>query len=430
MKEDLLQFVWSRQAFSRPAFSHLGEEIIVLNPGTWNTDSGPDFLNARIVIGGIEWVGHVEVHVLSSGWKLHTHDQDQNYNNVILHVVWQNDKPAERYDKTLIPALELKDKIPLSLLDTYEKLNQAAEVPCTMINHKFSLKEIRDVLLEHAEDRLIRKAQDIVKLLNENSGDWEETAYQLLMERAGLKINNYPFKVLAKSLPFKIIKKHSHKPEEVEALLFGQAGFLNKNFTEEYPSLLNEIYSYLKHKYQLSLRLNDNDWKFLRTRPANFPTLRIAELSAFFSKTDNLFSEITRMRSVTDAYDLLSAQLHCYWTNHFRFEEKSENVRRTGMGKTGFENIVINCFAPLIAAFGIVTNEDKYIERARKLMSEARAEDNIITRKFQSLYDKPDSAFVSQGMIQLYNNFCSKKKCLNCKIGQQFLNYHCVSLDN
>lgn len=422
MNESFLQYVWQLQYFHKSdLLTTTGEKLNILNPGMLNGDAGPDFTQARIQIDSIEWNGSVEVHIQSSGWMEHKHQDDPAYENVVLHVVWQETKPVYRQDGTRLPTLELKDRVEPGLLKSYQKLvNTAAAIPCARYFGNV------DPIVKHAMidrtlmKRLEAKAARILVRLNENQGDWEQTTYQILAVNMGFKINQEPFDRLTRALPYKVVQKHSESLLNLEALLFGQAGFLVTKSKDPYVTELFTQYQFLSRKYDLDPnRLDGSQWKFLRLRPANFPTLRIAQFAALLQKSRSLFSTILDASDYTRLTTLFQIQASGYWKTHYRFGKPSKGV--PAFGKSSMENILINTVAPLWVAYGQQHDDSKLIERAVTLLQSVPTEENKITRLWKDLGYTSKNAGDSQGQLELYTSFCKNRECLNCQIGNSIL---------
>ncbi len=424
MQEAFLHFVWQHQYFDKKELvTTEGLQLLVKRPGFLNTNAGPDFKEGQLTIEGIDWNGSIEIHLKSSDWEQHQHQIDEAYNNVILHVVWEHNKEVKRTDGTVIPVLELKNRIELSLIERYKKLinTPGLSIPCegqfSQVNDVIKISTLDSM----ATERLYDKSIFIEEVLKKNKGDWEETAYQLLAKNFGLKVNAEPFHSLAGSLPFKILKKHSSKKAEIEALLFGMSGFLDDPVDDDYHQLLTTNYKYLKHKYSLDQLLNKFRWKFLRLRPANFPSLRIAQFSTILANSQSIFERFLTEDAKTLAL-WLRREPSTYWQSHYNFNSPS-TIKIKGIGASTFDNIIINTVAPLLVAYGKQIDNQDHIDRAITLLQELKAEKNKITRLWEDLDFKPTSALDSQGQIQLYNNYCLRKNCLRCSIGTSILQH-------
>ena len=395
-----------------------GEEIGIFNQGTLNSNAGPDFSNARIKIGAIDWIGSVEIHTQSSEWNHHHHEQDKAYDNVILHLVWQHDRAIQRTDKTFLPTLELRGRVQESLIYTYRKLvNSAFSIPCRRslpgIDELIKLSMMEKALMS----RLERKADEVKALYRQNENNWEETFYQLLSRNFGFKINAEPFFQLAKSLPLKTLLKQGDKLDQIEALLFGQAGFLEGAKGDEYYLKLKREHRLLTQKYSLQQsKMSKAQWRFLRLRPGNFPSLRLAQLGGIIHYRKNLFSSVLHCDDLKSLVELFTVNPSEYWLGHYQFTKKSKSEWHT-LGQASILSVIINTVVPVWVAYGKMMDEHRYVDQAIKILQQIPAEENKITKTWKEAGISTQSSFDSQALIELFNNFCQKKNCLNCNIG-------------
>ncbi|MEQ8924807.1 MAG: DUF2851 family protein [Fulvivirga sp.] len=423
MQEAFLHYVWKHQYFDKSALKTADDETIsILTTGFHNSDAGPDFRESRIKIGNIEWSGSVELHITSSSWYDHQHQMDPAYEDVILHVVWQHDKEIQRKDGTVIPTLELKSRVDLNLVSRYKSLinSSGVSIPCEGSFAQIDAITKYSMLDKLLVERLKQKSEEVLKILNSTHGDWEETAYCYLLLAFGLKVNKEAFESLARSLAFKLIKKHNQDTKDIEALLFGMAGFLDEPMNDHYFNELKVKFKFFTAKYDLKPHLIVASWKFLRLRPASFPTLRLGQLAAILANKQSIFQEFINNPDIKYLEKWLRISPGRYWHKHYHFgkETKSKNG---GIGKSTFDLVAINTIAPLLVAYGQTVDDYKYTERAVTLLEELKSENNKLTRIYQELGLKPKSAADSQGMIHLYNNYCSERKCLSCSIGNSIL---------
>ncbi|MCW5909805.1 MAG: DUF2851 family protein [Cyclobacteriaceae bacterium] len=423
MTESFLHYIWQFQYFNKNELATTaGERLVILAPGILNTDAGPDFSQVRVKLDNISWAGNAEIHTRSSGWYEHHHHQDGAYENVVLHVVWEENKPVLRKDGTRLPTLELKDRVDKSLLQSYQKLvNAATDIPCQASFSKVEEVVHHSMVDKAAMIRLARKSGEVQKLLAANQGDWEETTYQLLAAGFGFKVNRDPFLQLARSTPYKLIRKHRTKIEQTEALLFGQAGFLVARSKDEYLAQLYNEFEFLKKKYSLDQKqLNPAQWKFLRLRPANFPTVRIAQFAALLASCESIFSTLIEIESYAKLESLFRVQTSGYWKNHYRFGKPSNGIVPE-FGESSRDTVLINTVIPILVAYGQSRDDWSYVDRGVQLMQQISAEKNKITRAWQQLGCRGSNAFETQGLIELYNNFCQRRACLTCTIGSAIL---------
>ncbi len=422
MSESFLHYLWQFQYFEKKdLLTTAGEQLAVFKPGILNTDAGPDFSQAKVKIDGIEWAGNIEIHIQSSNWTDHGHHLDQAYENVVLHVVWTEDRHVYRKDGSRIPTLELKHRTNEQLINTYARLiNHSSAIPC---EHAFRRTEtiIKLSMIERALiKRLEDKSTEINLSLAQNHGDWDETTYQLLASNFGFKINKDPFIQLSRALPFRIIQKHRDQLVQLEALLFGQAGFLITKTKDEYITKLYQEYSFLSKKYSLqSSQMNPIQWKFLRLRPANFPTLRIAQFASMLHSRKSIFANLVEMDSMS-IYQFFEITTSPYWQSHFRFGKKAAGFVPS-FGASSAQNIIINSVAPLLVSYGKARDDWSLVEKAVNILQHIPSENNSILELWKNLGYVSKTAFDSQGLIELYQNFCKKRYCLNCAIGASIL---------
>lgn len=422
MQESLLHHLWSLQYFDKKDLrTTAGEPVEVFYPGILNTDAGPDFSTARLRIDGINWVGNVEIHAMSSGWLDHHHDHDPAYDSVILHVVWHDDKKIVRRDNSALPTIELRGRVHDDLIRNYRQLiGSSFSIPCQRSFPATEQVTRLSMVSKTLVHRLDRKAKEVHTLLALNGNSWEETAYQLLARAFGFKINADPFFQLAKSVPLKLIQKQ-HQLLHTEALLFGQAGFLESPKGDAYYLKLREEYRLLAHKYSTgNERMSKSQWRFLRLRPPNFPSLRLAQLSAVLHQRKALFSGLMDALTVNDLLTFFMVPPSEYWADHYQFSKTSNNHIHD-LGRGSVEVIILNSVVPLLAAYSGRMDDSNAMDRAIALLEELPAEENSITRRWSDLGMPPRNSFEAQGLIELFNTFCLRKNCLQCTIGASII---------
>lgn len=418
MTEALLQIIWQHSLYNPAALSTTaGEPVTIIFPGRRNTDAGPDFLEAKVRIGKTLLVGHIEMHINSSDWIKHGHTGDDAYKNIILHVVYNNDKEVT----TSAPTLQLSSHIPAHIISQYQHLVYAkATIPCA--KDLPQVKEITKIswLSRLLAERWEEKLGDWQGLLDQTAGDWSNLLYWRTAANFGFKTNAAPFLMLAQSIPLNVLAKHRENLTQVEALLFGQAGILNTDFTDDYPNLLKKEYNYLQKKYKLE-PLPAHLWKFLRMRPANFPTIRIAQFAALIHSSVHLFSKIIEKATIKEITPLLDVTASTYWDTHFQFDEPEKKPLPKHLGTSSVHNIIINTIAPVKFLYAQQQGTHKQQEAALQLLETVPSEKNKITELWNSIGWKPENASQTQALLQLYNNYCSNKRCLECSIGLSIL---------
>ncbi len=417
MNERLLQFIWQFRYYSRqPLQLSGGEELEVIHPGLYNTNQGPDFLEAKIRIGKTLWVGHVELHVKTSDWYKHAHQHDRNYDNVILHVVWENDMP---YKTHAVPIFELCHRVPKMLLQHYEDwMNSQSYIPCG--NLASQVDEIIWITWKERllVERLQRKSAVIFSCQLENQHHWDETCWWMLARNFGIVVNSEAFESVARSLPVTLLAKHKNQLHQLEALLLGQAGLLNDKFHSHYPIMLQKEYNFLKAKY--GLHPVRESIHFLRMRPSAFPTVRLAQLAMLVHTSGHLFSTLREATSLNEIKKLFTITANDFWHYHYNFSE-SAVYKPKKMGEQMIDNIIVNTVVPLLFSYGHLHKEEEYTERAMQWLRELASEKNTITFGFSQLCVANKNAFDSQALKELKTNYCDKRRCLDCAVGNALL---------
>jgi len=420
VKEDFLHYVWQYKTF---AFSNLttvsGELVTIISVGQYLEQAGPDFFNAQLVIGGQHWAGTVEIHVKSSDWYVHHHEQDCAYDNVILHVVWEYDVPVFRQDNSEIPVLELRHYVSEGLLAPYYSLVS----PKTWIYCETQLKGIDAFYWHHWMERLFferleRKSLPIQQLLSSTENDWEAVLFCLLAKNFGLNTNGALFLKVAQSLPFSVIRKERFALISLEALLFGQAGMLPEEAEDVYVRELKAQYAYLKQKYQLRALLAEQV-TFFKHRPDNFPTIRLAQLAALYHRHENLFTTMMAVRSRAAFAQLFSFSVSEYWQTHYQFD-RSSVYKKKRFSNSFIDLLAINTLVPLQFAYRKSLGKDA-TESQMEFLQTIGSEKNNIIEKFATFGVATKNAFETQSLLQLKQVYCDERRCMHCAIGIQLL---------
>jgi hypothetical protein len=415
MTEKLLQFIWNLGYFNNKNLQTTdGENLAILSRGIINYNQGPDFSNAKIVLGTTTFAGTIELHLKTSDWRKHQHESDGQYKNVILHVVYHHDEKVND-----IPVLELDSRISNLLLEQYTSfMDNASPVPCGS-----NLQSVNALVLSSWKERLLverllRRSNRVMELLNLSNNHWEETFWWLLARNFGSKINGDAFESIARSIPINLLAKHKVSIHQLEALVFGQANLLNDVFEDAYPLMLQREYHFLKKKYALQPSLHPV--LFLRMRPGNFPTIRLAQLAMLIHQTSHLFSKILETESIAELKKLFSVTANDFWHYHYTFKQPSAFKQKV-LGTESVRNIIINTVAPVLFAYGIFHKNEKLKTRALQWLEELPAEANAITSLFSKAGLANGSAYDSQALIELKTSYCLEKRCLECGIGNYLL---------
>ncbi len=420
MKEDFLHHIWQFKKFNVVGLKTVqGEELALINSGQYLQQSGPDFFNAQIMLGQQRWAGNVEIHLKSSDWYIHHHETDSAYDNVILHVVWEHDTDVMRPDGIAIPVLELKHYVDARLLENY---NSLASVK-TWIYCERELADVNSFVIDNWKERLFferleRKAAPVTQLAKELGGDWEAVLFCFLAKSFGLNTNGDVFYRMAASLPFSVVRKESFDAESLEALFFGRLGLLDAGFEEHYPNRLKQQYDYLLHKYRLEKPFLPQP-EFFRHRPDNFPTIRLSQLAALYQGQQNLFDALMNAADASAIYEIMNVQAGAYWQTHYTFDKESPKKRKA-LTRSFIDLIIINTIVPLKLAFAKSRGEEVGDDLVT-LLSGIAPEANSIVERFNKLKVATNSAFDTQALLQLRNEYCANKKCMQCAIGLELL---------
>lgn len=420
MTEAFLYYLWKYQLFNSELIGTKGEKISIIKVGQENTDSGPDFFNARINIDKEVWAGNVEMHIKSSDWNKHKHEQDAAYNNTILHVVLINDDNVFTQNGQELVCLELNGKFNANSLQKYEYLlHNENWIPCENLINELPEFQWKNWLERIVIERLEAKSEFVKELLKNTQNNWEKAFFISLTGYFGQKINKLPFQILARSIDLIILAKHKDQLFQIEAILFGQAGMFESEIHSDYQKNLAKEYEFLKAKYKL-VPMPYYLWKYMRLRPAAFPDVRIAQLAQLIYKSEFLFSSIINFSNLNQLDELFSVQASSFWDTHYRFSTPSAK-RVKKLGKTSRTGMIINSIIPFLFVYGKMNGEQKYCDKAFELLSQLPAEQNYISKKFNKLGKAPKNALESQAIIQLKQQHCDLKKCLDCAVGLHLL---------
>ena len=270
--------------------------------------------------------------------------------------------------------------------------------------------------LERLENRVTQIKSDLESCEN----NWEAVLFKRIAYVFGLKVNAEAFISMADSFDFKVLQKNQSDGKSVEAILFGQSGFLESNHQDKYPVDLKERYLFLKHKYNLT-SINVSQFKYARLRPPNFPTVRLAQLAALYASEPSLFSKINSFKTVADFHAFFSdINTNQYWDNHYSFDKESKRIVRKSISKDLVKLLLINAFVPIFYCYQSLQGENDF-SVLLDLMRNISTEKNTIVEQYLKLSFKLDNAMDSQSLIELKNNYCDKKRCLECRIGYQIL---------
>ncbi|NND63870.1 MAG: DUF2851 family protein [Flavobacteriaceae bacterium] len=421
MKEDFLHYVWKFQKFSAVNLkTNQGEHLKILKTGQPNQNAGPDFLLGELLIDHRKWVGQIEIHLKSSDWIAHGHEEDLAYDNVILHVVWEHDLEIKRKDGSEIPVLELNQRVDPGSLQNYQKLFSTLQ---KWINCEDDLPNMEPFLIQNWLERLYierleAKAESLMKRLEKSKFNWEAVLFEQLCKNFGMKLNGEAFLSLAESIPYNLIQKLRNNATDLESLLMGQTGLLEKDIDDPYYVKLQVTYAYIKVKYPYLNKAGIRP-KFFRLRPVNFPTIRISQLCQLWSSRPHFFAEIIDKWKLSEFYILFEAKANSYWDTHYNFGKKSKEFEKK-LTTNFIDNLIVNTVLPLKFCYARFQGKD-ISEEIIALAQTIKAERNTIISKYSKLFPFENSTLVSQGLLQLHSNYCKLNNCINCAIGNKII---------
>ena len=415
-----MQFIWQFQYFNRAFLATTDEQLLqIIHPGFLNKNAGPDFSEAKIKIDNTTWIGNIELHVKSSDWHLHKHAADKNYHNIILHVVWLNDADIKDENNHAMPTLELQSLVAKMLLQKFEILMQSNDfIPCS-----FALPVLNEMSWLSWKERLIverleAKSLLIKEWLHQSNNSWEEVFWRSLARSFGMKVNADSFEAMAKTLSINLLSKHKNQIHQLECLLLGQSGLLDNEFEDDYAIMLQKEYQFLSKKY--SLKPINKKPAFLRMRPPNFPTIRLAQLAMLVHQSSHLFSKIKTANTANDVFQWFDVMPNDFWNYHYTLTDEVAYQPKQ-FGRNFIQHIIINSIAPVFFCYGIIHNEHAWKEKAVNWLMQLLPEENSIIKQWKKYKVEVKNAFDTQALIYLKNNYCDDKKCLQCAVGAKLL---------
>ena len=417
--EIFLQFLWKYRLFNQNALYTDEGKVEVIETGEHNTGSGPDFFNARIRINDTTWAGNVEIHTKASDWFRHGHSEDPAYSNVILHVVQEKDCLLERPGGEIIPTVVLE--FDMSLYEKYSGLiKNRDKIPCGQFLGGIPSVYWTDWISKIMIKRLEEKTLDVKLALEDNKYNWEETLYRFIGKGFGLKINTYPFEALVRSTPLMALLKYRERPLTINAVLFGQSGFLEDLISEDdyYIALQKEYRSI--HSTLPARTLGKHVWKFKGSRPANFPTVRISQFASLITGNYPIFSFLLENLNLSSWRRVLELGTDRYWDDHYLFG-KTGRTRKIRMGSDAINSIILNAFIPVYFYYAIFRKRNDLKDKLISILEELPAEKNAILNKWNTYGIAAKSAFESQSLNHLTTRYCEKRRCLECMIGKRVI---------
>jgi len=427
--EQLLHYVWKHKMFPLTGLATTdGQTVEVIDPGLHNRNAGPDFFNAKVKIGGMLWVGNVEIHDKSSDWFLHGHDHDPHYDNVVLHVAGVIDTEVRTSNGSVPPQMQLS--VPESVAENYRELLSTENYPpCYKIIPSLSRLMVHSWLSALQTERLEQKTEMIAGRARRANGSWEQAYFITLARNYGFGINGDAFETWAENIPLSSVAHHRDDIIQIEAFFMGQAGFLDEKtipgryrkdaLSEGYFSRLRSEYMYLANKFSLH-PMDFGLWRFLRLRPQNFPHIRISQLANLYFNHKTSLAALAECDTVKKARSLMKTNVTPYWETHYTFGNVGKRNKKN-LSAASLDLLLINTVIPMLFAYGRHKGDDRLCDRAFDFLEELKAEDNHITRMWKDVGLRVDNAGDSQALIQLKNEYCDRRDCLRCRFGYEYL---------
>lgn len=401
--EKLLHYVWKHRIMPLGNLVTTdGRQVEVLDPGTHNHDGGPDFFNAKVLVEGVLWAGNVEIHLRSSDWFRHGHQTDAAYDGVILHVVQEADTEVNTLQGRIIPQVILQ--IPDSLVSDYQMLLRTEEFPrCHRLLPTIDPFKVHAWMDRLLAERMQQRAGQVLAREKAFGGDWERACFVTLCRNFGFGLNGDVFERWAMGIPLSAAGKHRDHLFQIEALFLGMAGLIDCAFREEEQDecrRMQQEFAFLKSKFSLEPTLKYSDWKYLRTRPQNFPHVRIRQIARLYHEGQVQMDALLKVKGVGDLHQRLGD---------------------VGFSPSVTRLILINTVVPLLYAYGMAMGDEMWMVRAQDLLEELPAENNRILRLWKECGVSVTSAADSQALIQLKKVYCDRLDCLRCQFGYAYL---------
>lgn len=417
MKESFLHLVWQQQLIqNKKIYTTEGEELIIHHPGEVNLLQGPDFSSAMIEIANQKWAGNIEIHLKSSDWYAHQHQKDTSYSNVILHVVFEHDIEVFDLQSNSVPTLELSTLIKGSALQNYNELMQQSQywIFCENKIKAFDTFKWQHWMERLYVERLERKVGEIELIFNKTKQDWEATFFLLLAKSFGGNLNGAIFLKAFSQVEFIVIRKQIAN-NKTASLLFGLLGLLKESsFEDLYCQILKKRFDDQRQKYRLEEfplpKLN-----FFWCRPHNFPTIRLAQLIAFYEKHKTVFSKVLGLGENLKSYqDFFDIEIDEYWKTHYNLDKVSKKSSKK-ISKNFLDLLLMNVVIPFLFLYAkkMGTDESYLLD----LMYQISPEKNNIVAKFSALDVKSKSALETQALLTLKKEYCDKERCAACDLG-------------
>ena len=416
-----------------------GEPVQVLSPGLWNLESGPDFLDAELLVGESQRHvrGDIEIHVRPSDWNAHHHAGNPAYDRLAAHVTYLPGRLAATAIPPGVLQLSLSDALrhdPYFFFETIDvgaypyASSGAAAAPCGERLSTWTEDERAQLLDAAGEERLRTRASRLAERMGCLSA--EQVFYEEIMHALGYKQNREPFRRLARTCALTTLTEESTgDAARAYALLLGVSGLLpdreKAGWDHETGRLLRSLWDHwwkIRARWQ-DRRLPGGRWVFSGLRPTNHPLRRLAAAAALFSQA----SLLERMRAIPthdpkpwfrQAAGLFAvAGVLPYWDHRVAWNGKRSPRPVQLLGKTRIAAILANVCVPFLAAEG---------QDVTALLPALPAEGNhiLIRRTAFSLFGADHNATLyrqglrRQGLVQIAHDFClnTRRGCTDCPL--------------
>lgn len=414
MNEAFLHHLFDSRKLGSSFNTTESQTLDIIQFGSLNRSSGPDFLEAQIKFDDKVWAGHIEFHLNSSDWLKHQHQSDKAYDNVIAHFVWNHD--CDIYiNQFKLPVVELKKLVPPDSFKKFEVFNSNKNwIPCSTLlsedaNSLWGLQEETAVV-----NRFERKSEQILDQLKLLKGDKTKLLIQLLAKQLGGQHNKSGFETLAQKIDFSILQYLEFDPFKIQSFVHGVSGLLTET-KSRHPYILKLKKEFKRLKVLLQINsMSTTEWRFYGMHAPAHPTNRIAQFAALLCNLNGLSSNL----NVSDIWDIT---LDDYWDMHYNFN--TQVTRKTcGLSDEQKQLLVINVQLPFEYAIAKLKADKKVQNEILQSMLQLNPESNAIIAHWRKIGVQCESAFASQALIEQKNEYCNQKKCLICIIGKTILN--------
>ena len=414
MKEDIIQQFWNaKYAIQKELKTTTNQSIIIRDFGVLNEAQGPDFTAAQVEINGVLHSGAIEIHVDSKQWEEHKHQLDEKYTNVILHVVWNYSKNIFDLHGRKISTLALNQFFSVKDLQKVQlRVLRNSEFPCENFHHEVLVSDKYQQLVFAQSKRWQKKVDEILIKHYEFKGNWQQVVFYQFAKYWMNAQNRESMQLLVNDVD--IFRLQKFTDDEMLAFWLGQSGIqLDHLFDEKYSQRVWTNFLFLKHKYQIKdFKLH---WYFGKIRPKAFPDVRLWQWSQWLSQNNAHFAQWLLPDDYPSLVEKLTVEIEY-------FNKVTNQYEKINNGEQHIMQLIINVVVPIWMAYATYHGHTKMLDHAMQLLEVLPSESNKITRKMEWLNIFNGSAKHSQQLIGQYQNFCQKKKCLDCLIGQSYVN--------